>query len=370
MTTFTKEQMDILTSQANEIMKEISEGKTTRDIMVQIYVDNLDDKTQKQGQIMADSILKSVKEFDANYDEAQKDIDRFIKKFQDKIDQDKTCVERCNYWLKLTAAITAATVATGEENTDMEKILEQIETMEISESEATPKREKELREQALEAIKNSGVMLGTLTEQAEELEKMETAEEAVGLLIDLRNKEIEYRGIVSMLAYTKIKNGEFDNVPVEMTAVQVATLVCAEIEQAKIMEAVGKGNLAVDIASGLLTILGAVVLVVVATEVAGTGVGIITVVFGTILAIPATLMLFAGILRGTLKAIDLWEKDSKKIVKGVAVAVKAVIKGLRMVAAFVMNKVIPKIVETCKSIKDKVMNVHSEEEVKTEVVVN
>lgn len=369
MITFTKEQNDILKAQADEILKNISEGQSTRDIIAQIYVESLEDKTIKQGQIMADAILKNVREFDADYKEAQENLDRFIRKFQDKMDAGKTCAERCNYWLKLGAAISSATIVMVDENVDREEILREIETMEISESEATPEREKELREQAAEAIKNSGVMLGALVNQTKALEEMENADEVAGMLIDLGNKEVEYRAIVAMLAYTKVKNGEFDDVPVEMTAAQITTLVCAEIEQVKIMEAVGKGELAVDIASALLSVLGAVVLTYVSCVISLTGITFITATFGSVLTIPAALMLVAGLTRFMSRAMEMWDEDNRKIVKCVAVAVKAVIKGFKMVVSYVRENIIPHAVAICKSIKEKIQNLGSNKKEKVQVSV-
>lgn len=316
---------------------------------------------------MADSIIRSVKSFNTDYKEAQENLDRFIKKFQDKINEERTCAERCNYWLKFSAAVSSATAAMEEEGADREKILQEIEALEIPESEATPEREKELRNQAVEAIRNSGVMLGALVEQAKALEEMETADAAAGMLIDLGAKETAYRAIAAMLAYTKIKNGEFDNIPVEMTAAQVTALVCAEIEQTKIMEAVGKGDLAVDIAAGLLSILGIVVLITIAVKVAVAGAAMITAVFGTILAIPAGLMLIAGILRAMFKAADFWKEDSRRIVNGVSAAIQFVIKGLRMVVSYVTDHIIPKAVEACRDIKDKVKNICNSQRMETQV---
>ena len=363
MTTFTKEQNDILAAQAAEILKNISEGQPTRDIIARIYVESLEDKTLKQGQIMADFIFKSVKDFEADYKDAQENLDRYLKKFQDKIDEGKTCVERCNYWLKLSAAISSATVAMGEDGADREQILQEIEDMEISESEATPEREKELREQAMEAIKNSGVMLGALAEQAARLEEMESADEAAGLLIDLGNMEIEYSAIVAMLAYTKVKNGEFDNIPVEMTAAQVTALVCAQIEQTKIMEAVGKGDLAVDIASGLLSILGVVVLSLFIYSVLAIGIGVSLSVFKLIFAIPVCLMLVAGVLRMFSKAADCWVQDSGRIVKGPVAGLRFVTSGITAIAAYILKKVTPFVVEKVMNIRTSVQT--SDGETKT-----
>ena len=188
MKTFTNEQNEMLKAQAAEILRKLDEDRNVRDVMAQIYVDDLDDKTMQQGQLMADAILKSVREFDAGYREAQEDLDRFIDKFQAKADEGKSCVERCNYWLRLGTAIAAAGEAMNGEGADREAILAQLGGLSVSEEEATPAREQELREQAKLALKNSGVMLGALAEQAQALQEMESAEEAAGRLIDLLNQ--------------------------------------------------------------------------------------------------------------------------------------------------------------------------------------
>ena len=354
MRAFTKEQNDSLKAQVTEIMDNISEGKSVRDVMAQIYVDNLDEKTLQQGGIIADAILQSVKEFDADYQEAQEDLDRFIRKFQKKADEGKTCAERCNYWLKLSAAVSAAAAAMGDEGADREQILSEIEGLSVSEEEATPEREKALREMAAEAIRNSGVMLGGLVEQAEALENMADAEEAAGMLIDLGNQEIEYRAIATMLAYTKIKNGEFENMPADMTTAQVAAIVCAEAEQARIMEAVGKGSLAVDIASAMLTVLGIVVLARFAIEIAVMGMAVAATIFESVLIIPACLMVVIGVFHLFGASANAWTEESKTIVRNI-------VKGIKAVAGFVTGNVIPGIVKTAVSILEKVKDLVSGE---------
>ena len=111
MRTFTKEQSQALLNQAEEMMKHMEEGQSVRDVMARIYVENLDEKTMSQGQMMADAIIQGIKDFDSDYQEAQGDLDRFIRKFQDKADDGKSREERCNYWLKTAAAVSAAALA-------------------------------------------------------------------------------------------------------------------------------------------------------------------------------------------------------------------------------------------------------------------
>ena len=75
MKNFTNEQSKALMEQAQEIMNGIADGESTRDVMARLYVENLDDKTIAQGLVIADSIIESVKNFDASYKEARENLD-------------------------------------------------------------------------------------------------------------------------------------------------------------------------------------------------------------------------------------------------------------------------------------------------------
>lgn len=353
MSTFTKEQSDALKAEALEILKNLDEGQNVRDVMAQIYVNNLEEKTLKQGELMADGILQSVKNFDANYQEAQENLDLFIARFQREANAGKSCVERCNYWLNLGAAVSAATAALSEDGADRDALLRELEGLSVSEEEATPEREAELRRQAAVAIRNSGVLLGTLAEQAKALAEMDDAEEAAELLIDFGGHEVEYRAVAAMLAYTKIKNGTFEVIPVDMTAAQVTAAVCAEAEQTRIMEAVGKGDLAVDVAVGLLSVLGVVLLTALALEIGILGIIAATEIFAAWAAIPACVMIASGVLCLYSKAIGAWIKDCEETKRCVMAGVRWVTEGMWAVVNFAREKVIPKIVRTASGIREK-----------------
>ena len=344
MTTFTKEQIEMLKAEAASILKNIAEGQSVRDVMAQIYVDNLDEKTISQGQLMAGGILQSVERFDADYQKAREDIDRFIQRFQEKVEEDKDCVERCNYWLKLGAAVSAYTITLDGDGADQEKLFRELE---------------ELRSQAAEAIRNSGILLGTLVEQAEALEALDNAEKAAALLMDFGNREAEYRAVVSMLAYTKIKNGTFEGVPVDITAAQVTAIVCAEMEQARIMESVANGSLAVDFASSLLYILGAVLLVELALSVAATGIAFALTFLHLVFAIPASLMIAGLVLHLFNKANDAWQKQAKAVGRTVATGIRWVVKGMKAVAGFVTGTAIPSAIHLAVGIWDKLTDLKS-----------
>ena len=352
MTMFKKEQYERLTVETKAILEKLGEGKSARDVMAQIYVDNLEDKTLKQGELMADGILQSVKNFDAGYQAAQEDLDRFLGDFQQKACEGKSCVERCNYWLMLAAAITAADDAL-EDGANQEELMRKLEGLNVPEDQATPQREAQLRDAAMESMRNSGILLGTLMKQDGLLEELDSAEDAAGLLISLGSQEIEFRAVAAMLAYTKIKNGSFEGMPADITAEQVTAMVCAGVEQARILEAVGDGSMAADIATALLFLLGAVLLAALAMTVAGGAILVAGDFLNTLFMIPATMMIAGGILWLFGKAADAWLAECKLVVKPVVAAVRLIVKGAAAVAGFVGGTVLPRVVKTARGIWEK-----------------
>ena len=187
MTNMTKEQRENVMIQGRKMMDNLSEGKSARDVMAQIYVDNLDDKTMNQGYAMADAIIARVKEFDNDYHEAQNNIDKYLTRFQRSIDKNKTPAERCTYWLRFTATLSASGMMMSENNSeesiDPKLTAEQIEAMSVTDEEATPEYEQELHEKAIEAIKNSGILLTGLMEHAETIKEMDDSTEAATFIV-------------------------------------------------------------------------------------------------------------------------------------------------------------------------------------------
>lgn len=341
MQNFTKEQIADLMDQTIQITASINEGETTRDIMARLYVENMQDKTPEQGLAVADKILETVKKFDTEYALAREDLDRYINNFQDKVEQGKTLCERCNYWLKLAAAITAAgeDLTTGTIN--REQIVAELEALQISEEEATEEIAQQLRQQAFEALKNSGVLLSGLKELEAALNEMDTADAAAGLLINLGNREVEYRAIMSMLAYTKVKNGELDNIPVEMTAAQITTCVCTAVEQANIAEGVANGSIMVEIATVLLEMLAAITVVMFLADMFVVGYVATTTLLPALLAIPACRIFAFGLFYFAGQCILDHKDEIKSAVKSVLLCIKNVHEGLKAIVCYVFTKLIP-----------------------------
>lgn len=349
MSKFTNEQVTNLQERAKVIAQGIDDRKTTQDIMVQLYVDAFEDKTPEQGKLIADAIINAVKNFDIDYSEAKTvDIDHFIRKFQKKVDKNKSCYERCQYWRDFALAVTAATIASNEMDSKVEEIVKELGKISISEENANDYYEDKLRQLAFDAIKNSNIMTEALALHCEELKTIDNADEAAQLLIDLGNEDTDYRSIVAMLAYIETLNGEYPEIPVDMTAAQIAVLVCTEIEQVRILDEVEDGDMTIAAANALLGILGIVSIMSIAMIAAASAVSFAVSCFNGILVIPAAMVMIAGIIHLTSKGIRMWEQDTEKIVSTVIKSIRKVINGGRKLLNYMKDVMIPGLVEKCK----------------------
>ena len=362
MKNLTKEQMDMVEKQGKEILRK-SEGNNIRELLAEIYVDYLDDKTIRQGRIMADSILSSIQSFDSDFGEAKENLNGYVDKFMYRICKDKSCADRCNLLAKLSAAASGATriwaADSLEQESEAEKQMKEIEGIQFSEENATPELEAELMRQAKEALLGSGIMLSALIKQEKQLKEMENADEAAQLFLETGVQELDFRAVAAMLTYVNAKNGTFDNLPDEITAAQAATLVCAQYEEIHILTEVAGGGIPVDVAAALLQILGIVVIARLSIEVIFISSSIAMAVFPLVLAIPACLMVIMAMLRVMERVCTVWEEDSKKIVNTVRTGISLLIRGAESVIAYIKDTVLPAILHTAFSIMEKVRNLLS-----------
>ncbi|MCD7824136.1 MAG: hypothetical protein LUG86_09020 [Oscillospiraceae bacterium] len=374
MTKLTKDQQKKIMNETQEILDSLSEGKSTRDVMAEIYVKNLEDKTIKQGEVMADAILESIKEFDSSYEHAKNNVDGFIESFQKKANTDKTPAERCTYWLRFTATLSAITLALGEGTITEEKkneIVSQVEALSVSEAEATQEYELQLMAEAKEAMLNSNILLVGMMNSTDEVAGAEDTDEVTELLISLGSKEIEFRGIMSMLVYTKLKSGEYGKDAADMTPEQVATMVCAQVEEARILDAVGKGSITERLAAELFRALGIVVI--------GTAMAFLTFAVGfpvyILLAGICGLMcpplfdwvvcsvFFYGLWKLISVAYNGWEKVNGKAFNAIKAGLKNVGLALGVIVTFGRDHIILPAIEYAKKHSRKQKTAETDEDV-------
>lgn len=341
MKNFTQEQIKRFNEESREIMNAVSQGENPRDIMARIYVERLEGKTPEQGLAMADAIIESVHQFDKDYMEAREDLDKYLEKFVKKAEKGKSVRERCDYWLRLAASVNAAGIVLNDETADKAKLMDELKDLSIPEEEATEEKAEELRNEALEAIRNSGILILGLQQSADALREIESADETAALLVDIGGRETETRAIMSMIAYTEVKSGEYENIPVDMTPEQITTEVCVTMEEIRIAEGVENGSIHIEVAEILLTVLGIMSIVAAALVICNFGFA-----FVMSLLIPMWIKktLLFGMVYGLvclgIKAGSGWTEITPNAARFVVKAAKAIGRGFKTIFSFLYEKVV------------------------------
>lgn len=337
-----KEQKELLMEQTRLMLDRAEEGMSTRDIMAHIYVEGLDGKTLEQGRMMADAIIESVAVFDSQYVQAQGNMGDWLENSLKEMVKDMTASERCACWTKIAAAVTAADMALENGGTiDRKKILDEIEDIVITEEQATAELEQELFEKAKAAIENSNVMLAALAAQEETIEQIESSNAAAGLLLDLGSREVNFRAIASMIAYTNVKNGTFENIPVDMKLEQITTLVCAEIEQLRILSAVEDGRMPLETAKLLLSILGVMAILSLLPTAIGINIIVVSSLTSGVAAIPVGIAGTLLIFQGMKDAFEWWKKQADRMVESNAAEIRQVSRGTKKLLSYLRETAIP-----------------------------
>lgn len=346
MVNFTQEQKNVLMEQAQSFLQQSQEGKNAREIMAQIYVDGLDNKTLDQGFVMADAILESVNAFDSDYAQAKDDLDRWLDKMLKELVVDKTAAQRCTLWLRMAATVNGITAQNhhGISEEEKRKILDQVNTLSIEEEEATVEMESQLYQEAKQALKNSGVMVSALISQQDALQELMEIEDEATVLLELGSREIDFRAIASMIAYVNVKNGTFDNVPVDMRLDQITTMVCAGLEQIRILDAVSKGKLPLEVAAMLLKILGLVCAVKLCVGMSIMTVGVVSAMELGILMLPASMLMSLSIGYILCQGLNQWYQVSDRLVTWAEVPVQKMADAVQNVIHYTRENIVPNLV--------------------------
>lgn len=335
MTTLTQDQINVLNDQAEDIIKRIDNGEKTMDVLRDMYITAFPGKTPDQATAVATTILDTIQAFDTNYAEAKVDIDHFIRKYQRKIDKNKSSLERCIFWKQFAYGINAITASDDENGEiDRDKLIEEINAITVDEDEVTDLLEEELRTAAFEALKDSNLLLGTMAANMRVMENTLQADEAAQLLVDLTVEDLDYRAVVSMLAYINAANGEYPDVPVDVSVSEMATAVCVEVEEIKIIDAFMRQDISLSLAKALIGLLGIVAIFMMTVFLTGGAIFAVTSLLNPILTIPAVIAVICGAYHALCKAVQAWTEDSEKIVYCVFKGVRGLATGFRNVFNF------------------------------------
>lgn len=361
MTNLTANQMDVLRSEVNQMMEDISAGKSTREMISQIYVNGLKNKTPEQGYAIADEVIESVRTFDEDLEEVIKDADGYIDAFIERVEQGKSTAERCNFWTRYIASLGAASCnasSNPEDKVDEKKIFNDVEANPISEEEANTEMLNRLRAEAKEIIKNNNILGANLPQEAEKLDEL-TDENDI-LISDLGSEYVDYRALLSALFYTKLQSGEITGFPEDLTVHQVTVLCCASVEKANVMAKEGEADekdvvgrffhIAARVVISALGILAIVAITALPAVMAG------AFAFGffyeSVLLIPVLILNFLMYALGVSKLVELWIRASDKIVRAIKTAVKTIVKGLIITGGLIFHGIKRLFVGFCRFVVD------------------
>lgn len=331
----TKQQKE-LEALAGDVFNRLGSDTPAREIMIGLYLERYPERSRQQAEAVANAILKSVQRFEHDYETAQRDIDEYIANFQNAVEKDMSVAERCNYWKRFASVVSSAVISGNDGDTDAAPVPNDTDVPAYTDENATEELADSLKRNAADVILNSGFLFSAFLSQSNEIAAVQLADEAAGLLVDLGNREFSYAAVLSMVTYLQVRDGRVDHVPVDMGADQIATFVCAFLEQQRITEAVGDGRLAESIASVMLKALGVIVItalaavltvVVLPAAVAGFSVPLL----GNLTVIPLAVYL-CGVVYLWKKAFDKWSAVSEKVAGHAAVGMRALNRGLKKLA--------------------------------------
>lgn len=361
MKNITAKQIDALRNEVNQMMDDISTGKSTRDMIAQLYANGLENKTMEQGFAIADEVIGSVRTFDEDLEEIIIDADGYIDAFVERAEQGKNTAECCNFWMRYIASLGAASCnasSKAEDKVDEKHIFAVAEATPISEGEANPEMLNRLRSEAKEVIKNSNILGADLAQEAEDIDEL--TDENDTLILDVGSEYVDYRALLSALLYTKIQSGEITGFPEDLTVHQVTVLCCASVEKANVMAKEGGAD-AKEVIGHVLNVAARVVI---------SALGIIAVIaitalpaimagafaygffYESILLIPVMIINILMYLLGVSKLIELWVKASDKVVKAIKTAVKTIVKGLIITGGLIFHGIKSLFVRFCRFVVD------------------
>ena len=372
MKTMDKKHFEQLKKKADGILSQKLDGVSAREIMAQIYVDSLPDKSMEQGLMMADKALEAIVDFNKTYSDALDNKEGTVEKLMNQLLAEKDLVGRCNTLAALYAGISVADAKMfGEDIAECDEIIKDADEEKITVNEATQELESELKEKVAEALKNSAILSRGLVRQADYLDDMMEENGISQMVVRIGEDEVEYEGILTMVGYVESKTEEISEIPPDMTIEETAYIVAATMEEEQIIKRYSAGEIAMNVAVACLDVLGTVLLLKLALKIVLAGVLMATGICGVIMAIPAVLLLTIGIAGVVWEAVKVWDKGANTVINIVASTVKVSVRStslaMRKIGEFVTETVVPVAVSIVKRLKDYFNKITSKEE---RVIVN
>jgi hypothetical protein len=346
-----KKEFEKIAEIVETIIAEKGEDIEISDLMAEIYIKGLPDKTPEQATIITQSIIEIVANHKAEFDKAMENNTEWIEAKLNSLTENKSVDEKCASYLKVLKGIATLNSLSlndflTESDIDIEAFLSEIDgEMMINPDMITPEFEQELREKAFEAVQHCGFLYGYVEDIADSVknlqEDLDITEMIVGIGKDLSN----YKSLMAMIAYISAKNGAID-VPPNVGLEEITIGVCTAVEAQKYYHLYKAGKILEDVLHFVLNILGAVCMFS------------LTAILGalSVITISALINPVIGILAGTFITfvigtflISSIDKLADFTTDVIVTLVSSVTDILKNTVVFAKDKVFPSIAEFIKN---------------------
>ncbi len=249
-----------LMKEAQKALDRYQDCESVTDVMASMYTERMPNKTMAQGQLMAEEINEQIKIFDSLYQSAVTNFDNAVRAYFYDATSDKSMRERCELLEKLNLTLTLINEADKQKGGDYSGIAEKVDQITVTEQEADSMLMVELMNKTIDELKKSKTLIRNMDKCAAELEELKSLGISE-ILTGFVGCETDYRALLTMTAYIKIKNEKIKGVPSDLTAAQVSALVYSGIEEMIIAEKTAGGGLTPEEAENFITILGTILMV-------------------------------------------------------------------------------------------------------------
>lgn len=237
-----------INKQAKEWINLLGEGKTLENVLQEIYLKGMPNKSEKQAWLMTERVREIIAEFKEELKNASEDQEAWIMDKVNNLFSDKRLEERCQLLFKLITALIALQKLNLEEsmkelNLDAETINQEGEFSRIREEEINLGLEASLKRMLTQQLCDSDFMFLQLDGMSDIIETMPNQDELISFLRNREESVSSYIAISSMIAYVSAKNGSIHEIPITATMEEITLGVCSAVEIEMTMADVAAGEI-------------------------------------------------------------------------------------------------------------------------------
>lgn len=337
---FTAEEMKVITSLTEELVKNADMTKSVRDNLTTMLRERVPALSADMASGVAGELLKGVTDFTARFEELCKGegaenslYERCMEQIKDRTPQEQAaCILNFIAVMK-TLDTTVLGDMLGDVGADVRARFETFKSLNPQVADTlTDEQLEALKEQLRDTIDNSSICMAGDEQMKELLRTLDVDAEPAKTLAEKGLKELDYKAYAALAAYIAYKKGLLPSMPEELDAELLGAGVAAGVERSKIITKARKGWITWEKAFELLKKLGGALLWVlfawVALHLFLFGVTLACTIT-TVLVNSATIGIMAGILiggYGMYKVVSwFYDEVSKPIMEGLGEAYDRVI---------------------------------------------